>query len=289
MSLTEKHRTQITLAYCIFFYVLLAYKFWNGMLLCQLQPILYNTRPDIFTWIFMKSGLHLWLLNNPRGWILFDGVFYAMPLLYYQLFKKWRLLSTGVAILMLIVNWIYIQCYTLFPANSIESYTAWLLFPFLFITIHLRSFYFILHSLRYFFLFFFTSAAVWKFIQGGIFNIDQMSGILLYQHKDYLATSQNWYSTFIYWLINHPACSYLFYVGAAVFEIAFVVGFFTKKADLFLSILFLLFLFLDLLIMRIPYWEISPFVLTLVFSKYSKPASAINAKGGSEEVFVARQ
>ncbi len=220
----------------------------------------------------MQSGLHIWLLDNPVGWLLFDGIFYLLPLVYLAAFLSYKKWAPGVALLMLVCNWIYVQAYTLYPANSIESFTAWLLFPLLFLPVNLRSFYFVLHALRYYFLFFFASAAAWKFVQGGIFHFDQMSGVLLFQHKDYLATSPgDWYSACIYWFINHPAISYLLYAVATVCELFFAVGFFTRKLDRWLAFIFLLFLLSDSLIMRIPYWEITPFALTFFFSRHTIP------------------
>lgn len=272
MPITEKQRRQIIAAFCIVFYLLLLLKLRNGFLLFQLQPILFNTRFDLLTWLFMTTGLHQWLLQNPPGWIAFDIVFYSMPAVYWFCYKMSVKASAVVAVVMLLVNWIYIQCYTLYPANSIEGFTAWLLFPFLFMAVNLKTFYFVLHALRYFFLFFFVSAALWKFWQGGIFHLQEMSAILVFQHKEYLASSPGyWYTNFIYWLIQHPAVSYCLYAAATAIELAFVIGFFTKKYDSVLIVAALLFLVMDVLVMRIPYFEIAPFLFTLYFSKYTQP------------------
>jgi hypothetical protein len=220
----------------------------------------------------MQTGLHQWLLGNPTAFLLFDVVFYSMPLIYLFASKFNYKAGSIVAIIMLIVNWIYIQCYTLYPTNSIESYTAWLLFPLLFITTNLKSFYFLLHGLRYFFLFFFASAGIWKLVQYGAFNTEQMSGVLLYQHKEYLTSSPGvWHSSFIYWLINNPFVGYFLYLLGTLIELVFLIGFFTRKYDRWLIICFILFLFFDVLIMRIHYWETLPFLLTLVYSKYTLP------------------
>ncbi|MCW3105943.1 MAG: hypothetical protein JWQ09_449 [Segetibacter sp.] len=279
MPLTEQHRKQIIYAFCIIFYLLMLLKLYNGLLLYQIKPFLFNNRFDLFTWIIMKTGLHQWLLNNPSGWLAFDIAFYSMPLLYLLAYKKNIQLASAVAVVMIAVNYIYIQCYSLYPSSSVEGFIAWLLFPFLLMTVNLKSFYFILHALRYFFLFFFTSAAIWKFVQGGIFNTDQMSGVLLFQHKEYLTSSPGfWYTVFIYWLVNHPYISYLLYLTATLLELSFVTGFFTKKFDLFLVFACILFLLSDILFMRIPYWEVTPFLITLLFSKYALPSSEASKK-----------
>jgi len=238
--------------------------------------LLLNNRFDAITWAFMQTGLHKWLLHNYPAWVIFDIVFYSMPLLYFLLYKVNELYSVIAAVIMLCVNFIYIQCYTLYPANSIESFTPWLLFPCLFITRKTKDFYLVLNGLRYFFLYFFCSAAVWKFVLGGIFNIHQMSAILLYQHKEYIASSPNgWFTNLVYWLVAHPYISYALYTGAAIVEFSFLVGFFTKKYDKIFIVAFILFLLLDLFLMRIPYWEVTPFLITLVYSRYAQPAEAL--------------
>src|SRR5215218_3306778 len=97
-------------------------------------------------------------------------------------------------------------------------------------SVRLKTFYFLMHGLRYFFLFFFASAALWKFYQGGIFNTQQMSGILLMQHKEFLVFAPDyWYTQLIYWIVRHPLAGYSLYVTATALELSFLVGFFAKK------------------------------------------------------------
>ncbi|HEY6978123.1 MAG TPA: hypothetical protein VH396_17605 [Chitinophagaceae bacterium] len=216
----------------------------------------------------MQTGIHQWLLNNAGGWILFDALFYCMPLLYLFIYKRVSKLASAVAIMMLLINWVYVQCYTLYPSNSIEGHIAWLFFPVLFIPEDKKTFILLFEGLRYFFLFFFVSAAIWKLAQGGLFNISQMSGVLLYQHKELLTSAPGyWQSNFFLWLIQRQPLSYLLYLSATLLELSFIAGFFTKKYDRLLLALVVIFLVMDHLIMRITYYEIAPLALTFMFSK----------------------
>ncbi len=98
--------------------------------------------------------------------------------------------------------------------------------------------------------------------------MEQMSGVLVFQHKDMLANSpEYWQSRFIVYLINHQVLSYALYLCSTVIELTFIVGFFTKKYDRLLALAFILFLIMDYLLMRIPYLELTPFLLTLIYSK----------------------
>ena len=272
MSINQQHRKNIIALYCIIFYALMIFKWWGGLFLYQLSPIIYQTRFDFFTWQLMQTGLHTWLMHHEGGRYLMDGLFYSMPFLYWLTHRTNQARATVVAIIMLVVNWVYIQCYTLYPTSSIESFIGWLLFPLLFITISLRSFYFMLQGLRYFFLFLFASAGLWKLVQQGAFNVQQMSGVLLYQHKEFLTSSPNyWLTHFFYWIINHPMVGYIMYLLGTLLELMFITGFFTRKFDRILLYAFILFLILDFFLMRIYYWELSPFIITLLYSRYKRP------------------
>ncbi len=283
-------RSQQRFAYLfmVLFYLLFIYKWLNGQFMYQLQPHFFNLHFDPFTWMFMETGIHQWLLNNQPGWILFDLAFYSMPLVWWLVWKKnllmlpsGELMTRGAgrnasvtAVIWLIINWIYVQCYTLFPSNSIEGHIGWLFMPVLFAAGNLKSFYYLMHALRYYFLFFFATAGIWKFRQGGIFNWDQMSGILLQQHKEFLFNSpDSWYTHLIYWIVQHPAVGWSLYASATLLELSFAIGFFTRKYDCWLYRAFLLFLVMDLFIMRITYFELLPLSLPLLFSKKAEPSA----------------
>lgn len=234
------------------------------MFLFQLQPSFFYVREDVFTWIFMQTGLHQWLLNNQQGCLLFDFLFYSAPIFFLLHYKYNSTRSSTAAVIMLIINWCYVQCYTLYPSNSIEGHVAWLLFPVIFIPNSVKTFQLLYEGLRYFFLFFFVSSGIWKFAQGGIFNPSQMSGILLTQHKELLINSPGyWQTQLVWWLIQNQAVSYALYLLVTLIELSFIIGFFTTRFDKFLLLLFIIFLFADHVVMRIPYYDLAPFMLTL--------------------------
>src|SRR4051794_29981810 len=226
------------------------YKWMNGLFLYQIQPAFFYTRKDLVTWLFMQTGIHQWLLNHPGRLILFDALFYSIPLLYLFTYKYVSKLAAAVAVVMLLTNWFYVQCYTLYPSNSIEGHIAWLFFPIVFIPADKKIFTLFFEGLRYFFLYFFVSAAIWKLAQGGLLSISQMSGVLIYQHKELLTSSPGyWQSNFLLWLIQRPQLSYSLYLSAALLELSFIVAFFTKKYDKLLIVLLIIFLIMDHLIM----------------------------------------
>ncbi len=272
MQITNQHRQRFTIGFLIIFYVLAIYKLVNGLWLFQAAPYFFINRFDGTTWLLMQTGIHQWLLDNKNGWLLFDAAFYFMPVVWYFTFRNNEKAGTVIAIVWLVINWLYVQCYTLFPINSIEGHIGWLLMPLLFATTRLKSFYYVMHGLRYFFLFFFASAGIWKLRQGGFFYPEQMSGILLLQHANYLVSApESLFTKFIYFLIRHEAIGYALYIAATLLELVFIIGFFTRRYDKWLIVGFALFLLMDRLVMRIPYFEVLPLVMTFYFSKYNEP------------------
>jgi len=239
------------------------------MLLSQIVPPFFVNRMDAFSWALMFSGVHKIFIGNFYACFVADALLILLPLLYtlVYLFRKNR----GVTItgwIILVFNFIYVQCYVLYPTNSIEGHIGWMLFPVVLICRRQPDFGLALKFIRYVLLFFFVSAGIWKIRNGGLFNLQEMSGILLYQHKDFLVTSPDYILTNIYyWLAGHPQIGYALYISAAVLELFFIVGFFTTRFDRWLVIMFFIFLVSDMLVMRIKYWEILYLVIPLLYSR----------------------
>ncbi len=265
---------RVTHVYLLLFYALAVYRWFGGLWMYQLQPFLFKTRQDIFTWVFMQTRIHLWLVGPSAfwHWVLFDALFYSAPLVYYLLARRaeygvagsaqrWAIVG---AIYLLVVQWTYIQCYTLFGVPSIEGFVGYMLFPILFLGLKESTFTYLWEALRYFFLFFFASAGCWKIVQGGVFNLHQMSAILRNQHLDLLTIhAGGTYEHFIGWLIIHPVISYGLYLCGTLAELSFLVGFFTRKWDRVLGLTFIVFLVLDKFLMGIDYMDSLLLGLTL--------------------------
>lgn len=264
-----RQQKQVVVLYLAITLLLFMDRWLNGMLMSQLFPSFFVTRMDVTSWAFMYTGVHTLFINNHTACVMADVLLIALPILYSILFFLHRskiAVVTGCAIF--IFNWIYVQCYVLYPSNSIEGHIGWLLFPIVLICYKPIDFSFALRFIRYVLLFFFASAGLWKIRNGGIFSIEEMSGILLFQHKEFLVTSPgSALSSFYYWLIAHSVIGYCLYMAGTLLELTFLAGFFTKRFDKLLLILFFVFLVFDILIMRIKYWEILYLVIPLFFSK----------------------
>ena len=251
----------------------------HEFLLCQLQPVFFTNHLDFSRNILMLTDLQHALIKYPSLQLSFDLLYILLPIILLVSFTKNLKVQYPIAVVNAIFNFVYAMQITSMSTLSIEGYISWILVPLIFATTSERAFYYMLHLIRYFFILIFVSAALWKFRAGGIFNTEQMAGILLKQHTSYLWSNPNdWFSRCIRFFAAHPVLSWFIYLAATLTELFFIVGFFTKKYDRLLIVLFIIFLLTNFFMMRINYifWFI--FTGCLWFARYAEPVSYARAR-----------
>lgn len=272
--MSEPETKNLIRSYCLVFYVVMIYKWLNGLMLYQLDPAFIYTRQDLTTWFIMQSGLPTIFLNNPVACFTADLIFLSLPalLLFFNARNSSVYFITGFV--MLLYNFFYVQILTLYPSYSIEVLIGWIIFPFLFITCKEKILHIVIHALRYMICYIMLSAAIWKLAQGGLSYGKQMSGILLQQHADILVhQSKNSWSDIYNWLIGHPAFAHTIYIAAACMEAFFAIGFITHRYDKALRYCLLIFIAADFLLMRIAYFDFLVFLLVLPLPKFVSASS----------------
>lgn len=270
LVLNKSHRRKAAYFYFVCFVLSYAWLFFNGLVLHQLKPVFFINRLDISLNILFLTGLQKAVIQNYSLQVLLDILYLLFPLiLLFTINSKKQVYA---AITVCVYNFIYALILSSFSSLSIEGFTGWILLPLLFIFISVKGFYYVLHCLRYIFLIMFFSAGIWKLRAGGVFNIEEMSGILLKQHAAYITQLPNdWFSYWIHFLVIHFKTAYFLYLASTLAELVFVVGFFTKKFDKLLIVLFLLFIIFDFVLMRINYFSWVAFLICLWFAKYEDP------------------
>ncbi|MBC7867972.1 MAG: hypothetical protein H7X88_10620 [Gloeobacteraceae cyanobacterium ES-bin-316] len=99
-----------------------------------------------------------------------------------------------------------------------------------------------------------------------------MSAILVRQHSAILvATPGGWHSYFIRYLIMHSSVSYFIYALGTIAELSFIIGFFTKKFDLFLMLILCFFILFNFFLLEINYLPWIAFGGFFWFSKFKEP------------------
>ena len=253
--------------YLLWFTVCYIMHFVNHGLLSQLKTPFFVNRLDLTRNLFIAAGFTK-VQGSLKTLVILDVVYLVLPFIYFIAWKNKSRLTILAAISLVVFNFYYYFLLTSLSIISIEDLLGWVMIPILFLSRKDNGYYFTFNFLRYYFLFFVSSVAVWKIITGSVFNPDQMSGILVFQHANLLYTAPEslwgrWYS----WLIEHRVISQGLLVAACAIQLSFITGFFTKRYDRLLVALYLMFLVADLLLMQINYFDSFIFCALLYFSR----------------------
>jgi hypothetical protein len=251
--------------YFIFFFGFVLFSYFNQRLLSQYQPSYFNFNRDLLELLIIATGLPKFLIGHPIIFFYLDILLIVIPiaLILYTLIIRKKSVILGLIFSIYLLLYLLLQ--NIFLQIHLESYVAFVMLSLLFIfksEIRIAA---IIKLVRLLFLYVFVSAALWKILRGSVFYTDQMQNLLIGQHAAYLSNHCNSYLCDIYtFLIAHKNVAQFLYVFATFLELSFVIGFFTKKYDLYLLILAILFFAADHLVMLIPYWQILISGITLV-------------------------
>lgn len=257
LPIVQKEQEQITKMVSLFLLVVWLWRWWQGLLLYQLQAAPFvSVEADNSFWLFHASLIPFLAIHSVAG-LFFDFIWlFAAGWLTFRQYSKW------VGLALAAVFWSYFFIY-----NSVATHHEHTLVGLLFFTVLINirqaeNFVFCFVGLRYYAVFAMFSAGFWKLWRGSLFLPNQMSEILKRQHLEYLINYPDAvYSDFIIFLIQNPSISnWLWYAGWAL-ELFFVVGFFTRKWDKILIFLFLAFFVMDYFLMNLCFIEFCIFVL----------------------------
>jgi len=243
--------------YGLFYYAVLLFFATNGRLLCQYQAIYFHYNRDLLELCLIGTGLPRYMVHHPWTYVVADGLSCLLPALVIVHFVVRRRFSIVLGCLFSFWLVVYFLLMNIFWEGHPEPYLQYLFLSFAFMTNREDRFNNLLVFDRYYLLYFFSTAALWKILRGAVFHLDEMSNILLMQHSDLLAAScSGLRCRFYIYLIGHPVVSWLLYLAAVLLEAAFLVGFFTRRWDRWLAGLAILFVIADYWMMQLPYWPV---------------------------------
>jgi glycosyltransferase involved in cell wall biosynthesis len=243
--------------YFLFYYIVMLGFFLDHRLLSQYRPIFFNYNRDLTELFLIATGLPRWMIAHPASFAIADWAAFLLPLpLLFYVGRKDRF-SPIAGIVFIATLALYLLLADIFWQVHDEPFVLLLLLALAWTTNRAGRFYTLLTACRYYFLYIFVSAAIWKLARGAVFNSQEMSRILLLHHTDLLTGPCTSLTCRTYsWLIRHAATSQALYIGGALLEASFLAGFFTRRWDRWLIVLAVVFVIADLLVMRIPYWTI---------------------------------
>ena len=240
----------------------------NGLGLFQLgQPFIHEVRQDPLVWSLTHSGIPELFAGTPWLSLTMDIVV-IIPCLLILILKLSQKSIIKLVVIHLILFAFYLLIIFAFPSLSVRKYLGLAIVPVVFLFTQEKSYAKAIKLLRFYVLFIFSSAAIWKILRGPVFESDQFVNILRNQHLEHLVLFPNHITTHIAnYLINHPGVAFTFYILIALWQLGFLVGFFTRKYDKILLLAMIVFILGDFLVMRVEYWEFIVFIPLFFFRR----------------------
>ncbi len=246
------------------FVLIVLVRFYDlNLLLHQFEsPVLNFPDADNTFWFILYTGIPQFLVKNFTISLLFDLSLFIVPVLCL-IFNRTRIFP----VLFSIIFFLYFITVSNFQAHHAHNLNGILMLSILFYCTP-KTFASVLYFFRYYVLFVMVSAALWKIFRGSVFHLDHMSNTFLLQHL-YVLTDHpsSTYSTVIKYLMDHPILSHLIFIMGTLLEFVFLIGFFTKKYDKLLIILFCCFFIGDYAINQLPFFEFYIFLIPLLHWK----------------------
>jgi hypothetical protein len=246
--------------------LLLLYKYFNGSLLGQ-QPLpLFNYPGLNFTyWLFILSGINTFLFNHNSLLILINSLLFVSCI---GLIINPKL--TYLAIVFTISIWLYQFLY--FEILTYQTYAKGLLFPCIpFMFTKEFKFKLSFETGRYYLCGLYGLAGLLKIINGGVFHSSHLSDAIKGTVADFVIQNPSSMKAMVMqYFITHQNLSYALFISAVILESSFLIGFFTKKYDKFLLLLFFFFHFTNAYLMDIPMMNnfiIAAFLIPFAFNQ----------------------
>ena len=215
----------------------LIWSFFSNTLLHQLQrPVIKFPYVDLTYWGMHWLGLPEFLTGHFAVACLFDVALFASCIgCLWEPEKRLYVWS------FIVLYFIYFITFNTFGAHHTNHKIGLLLIAIPFTVTDYKSFNYLWQGLRYFLLFAWADAFLWKFFRLAWLHADQ--GILIMK-KNVAAIlyfePNSWKADLYRWLLQHPGWVNGGYIFGVVMEAAFIVGFFTRKYDKYLFVLSIL-------------------------------------------------
>lgn len=235
-------------------------RFLSGALIPQMQyiSVLFPQTEIFYAWIY-NSGIIQFLVSHHWTGAVFDIVMFCSPLVFIITLRR------PFIVLFWLLALIYFIAYNIVTGHHYHGLIGILVITIPFFSKDEKRFNLLWEGARYYILYVFASAALWKILRGSAFYTDQLSNILKAQQLDLLLQNRDSVSAYIAsYLIAHPHVGHVVLLGNVLLQLSFALGFFTKKYDRILLVLVVLFTIGNYFVMSIISVEILILAFTLL-------------------------
>lgn len=226
---TEKQRQFLGRIIFGWIAVALLWRWSDSAMISQLeQPVLGNVYKDLTFWLFELVGIPAFVTGHCAIALLLDVVVTSSAILAFL--QPSRVAFARIYCISILLYFVIFTTYANYHYRPIIGLLVAGL-PFTFRS--LPRFGTFIQALRYYVLFLYASAGLYKAVRGSWLNSDQMTMIIEKTQLDLLLTQPgNWHALFYTWLLQNEWASWSLFVMATVLELSFIIGFFTRRWDL---------------------------------------------------------
>ncbi len=271
-SYTYSAKTRQLIGYFVFSAILcsLTYRYFAHALPHQLEnPVFQHPYVDLTYWAMLLSGLPKFIVSHDLVAIFFDVGLLASTIAALLLKNKrfWALTFSAFYFVFFIIS-------NNFGLHHTHCITAPIFIAIPFWFKDKRNFALAWEGIRYYTLFIYSSAFFWKLFRGSLFDRDQAQILFMNENVGYMSMHpESPLTHLIQSLIQNPGIAHALLLVAAFLQAAFIIGFFTKKFDIWFFVLPFAFHLSTFLFMEVMFFEI--LVLNVVFLPWKRIAERI--------------
>ncbi len=215
----------------IFGWILLAilWRWMDASMLSQLEsPVLGNVYKDLTFWLFQLLGVQAGLTAHMGIALVFDLVLTgSVVLALVRPASVWypRIYCTAILF--------YFVTHTTYANHHYRPIIGLLFAGIPFVFRSLDRFIWSFQALRYYVLFLYTSAGLYKVFRGSWLNMDQMTSIIENTQLELLLThGEGRHAQFFTLLLQYEWAGWTLFFACTVMETLFLIGFFTRRWDM---------------------------------------------------------
>ena len=239
----------------LFFYRMISNSMTTQM---DYPPFLFGDK-EFFYRIFLASHIPQFITSNRIIAALFDVSILVFAVLFLVTFKR------IYAILFTVQVMVYFLTYNVITGHHYHGMIALIVISIPFWFKSEQRFNFSWEAVRYYFLYVFASAALWKILRGSAFYTDELSNILKSQQLNLLLQNPESFRAHIAeYLIANPATAHVVLLVNVFVQLTFLAGFFTKRFDKVLFWLAIVFCIANYYVMGIVSMDLLILDLTLL-------------------------
>jgi hypothetical protein len=260
LPLDREKAARLTFGFAL---LILADRYISHALVHQLErPVLFVTEFDYTYWVYHFIRLPGIFVQNRTGAMVFDGV-----LVVSTVWNLFTAANNRVMVSICALAWtLYGITYNSYACHFMHNIGGIMLLPYVFLAKKKDDFSMVWEGARYFCLFVYADAFLYKaVIAGNLYYFPMGVEIIKTNQAQFmLQNPASALTRFYAFFITHPGLSYAGFAGMVILQGSMIVGFFTKKWDRFLFFVPILFHLINYFFVDVCFFELLVLNLTLL-------------------------